>query len=86
MSKNIRRAFNFNAGPSALPLAALQQAQDELLDFQGCGMSILEMSHRSKEYDAVHNKTIALLRVNCWRCRRTMTSCFYRVGLVCSLP
>ena len=62
VSKNIRRAFNFNAGPSALPLAALQQAQEELLDFQGCGMSILEMSHRSKEYDAVHNKTIALLR------------------------
>ena len=62
MSKNIKRAFNFNAGPSALPLAALQQAQAELLDFQGSGMSILEMSHRSKEYDAVHNRTLALLR------------------------
>lgn len=62
MSTTIHRAYNFNAGPSALPLSALQQAQSELLDFQGTGMSILEMSHRGKEYDAVHNRAIALLR------------------------
>lgn len=62
MSTSIKRAYNFNAGPSALPLAALQQAQSELLDFQGVGMSILEMSHRGKEYEAVHNQAIALLR------------------------
>lgn len=62
MVNGMKRAFNFNAGPSALPLAALQQAQAEMLDFQGSGMSILEMSHRGKEYDAVHNRTIALLR------------------------
>ena len=57
-----KRAYNFNAGPSALPLSALQKAQAELLDFQGAGMSILEMSHRGKEYEAVHNQAIALLR------------------------
>lgn len=62
MSTTSKRAYNFNAGPSALPLEALQKAQTELLDFQGSGMSILEMSHRGKEYDAVHNRTIALLR------------------------
>ena len=62
MSTTINKAYNFNAGPSALPLAVLQQAQSELLDFQGAGMSILEMSHRGKEYDAVHNRAIALLK------------------------
>ena len=62
MATSINRTFNFNAGPSALPLAALQQAQSELLDFRGAGMSILEMSHRGKEYEAVHNQSIALLK------------------------
>ena len=62
MSTSFKRAFNFNAGPSALPLAALQQAQSELLDFQGTGMSILEMSHRGKEYEAVHNQAISLFK------------------------
>ena len=62
MSTTTKRAYNFNAGPSALPLSALQKAQEELLDFQGAGMSILEMSHRGKEYEAVHNQAIALLR------------------------
>lgn len=62
MSTTTKRAYNFNAGPSAMPLSALQKAQSELLDFQGAGMSILEMSHRGKEYEAVHNQAIALLR------------------------
>jgi len=62
MSTTANRAYNFNAGPSALPLTALQKAQAQLLDFQGAGMSILEMSHRGKEYEAVHNQAIALLR------------------------
>lgn len=57
-----KRAYNFNAGPSALPLSALQKAQAELVDFQGAGMSILEMSHRGKEYETVHNQVISLLR------------------------
>jgi phosphoserine aminotransferase len=45
-----------------LPLAVLEQAQRELLDFQGSGMSIIEMSHRSKMYEAVHNETIANIK------------------------
>ncbi len=55
------RAINFNAGPAGLPLPALERARDELLDYQGTGMSILEHSHRGKEYEAVHEEAIALL-------------------------
>jgi phosphoserine aminotransferase len=51
----MKRAYNFNAGPSALPLSVLERAQAELLNFQNTGMSVMELSHRSKEYDAVHN-------------------------------
>ncbi len=56
------RAYNFNAGPSALPLPVLQKAQAELVDFRGAGMSIMEMSHRGKEYEAVHNEAVSLLK------------------------
>jgi phosphoserine aminotransferase len=56
------RSINFNAGPAALPLAALERAKDELLDFAGSGMSVMEHSHRGKEYEAVHHETTALLR------------------------
>ena len=55
------RAFNFNPGPAALPLEVLQTAQQELVDFQGTGMSIMEHSHRGKAYDAVHTEAIANL-------------------------
>lgn len=48
-----KRAHNFNAGPAVLPLEVLQQAQAEMLDFNGTGMSIMEISHRSKEFEAV---------------------------------
>ncbi|MDD5679404.1 MAG: 3-phosphoserine/phosphohydroxythreonine transaminase [Kiritimatiellae bacterium] len=53
------RVYNFNAGPSVLPHEVLQEAQSELLDFKGSGMSILESSHRGKEYDAVHAEAVA---------------------------
>jgi phosphoserine aminotransferase len=56
------RVVNFNAGPSTLPLAALEEAQAELLDFKGAGMSVMELSHRSPEYDAVHNEAVSLVR------------------------
>lgn len=51
--------YNFNAGPAVLPSEVLQEAQRELLDFKGSGMSILESSHRGKEYDAVHAEAVA---------------------------
>ena len=58
---------NFNAGPAALPKPVLAQVQHDLLDFDGRGMSILEMSHRSAAYEAVHYQAIADLRtlLNC---------------------
>ena len=56
------RAYNFCAGPAALPTAVLEKAQAELLDWQGKGLSIMEMSHRSKDYVAVAEKAEADLR------------------------
>lgn len=58
----MKRAYNFNAGPAALPFEVLQEAQAELLDFRGTGMSVMELSHRSKDYDAVHEEAGQLLR------------------------
>ena len=58
----MRRTMNFNAGPATLPLPALERAQGELLDFAGSGMSVMEHSHRGKEYEAVHDEALALLR------------------------
>jgi phosphoserine aminotransferase len=56
------KVHNFNAGPAVLPQAVLAQAQAELLDYQGRGMSILEMSHRSKEYEAVNAQAEARIK------------------------
>src|SRR3954449_7050384 len=53
---------NFNAGPAILPRVVLEQAQAELLDYQGRGMSIMEMSHRSKEYEAVNSQAEATFK------------------------
>ncbi|MDP2745213.1 3-phosphoserine/phosphohydroxythreonine transaminase [Pseudomonas sp.] len=57
-----KRAFNFCAGPAALPEAVLQRAQAELLDWQGKGLSVMEMSHRSDEYTAIAEKAEQDLR------------------------
>lgn len=51
-----KRAYNFNAGPAALPLEVLERAQAEFVEFQGTGMSIMEMSHRGAVYESVHNE------------------------------
>ena len=56
------RLRNFYAGPAALPTEVLEQARDELLDFQASGVSVMETSHRSKEYDQVHNEVVALVK------------------------
>ncbi|MCA0989183.1 3-phosphoserine/phosphohydroxythreonine transaminase [Guptibacillus algicola] len=58
----MNRRFNFNAGPSALPLEVLDQAQSELISYQQFGMSVMEFSHRSKEYKAIHEGAVNLLR------------------------
>lgn len=54
-----KRIFNFSAGPATLPLEVLQEAQAELLDFNNTGMSILEISHRTKAYEAVNSEAEA---------------------------
>lgn len=58
----MKRAYNFNAGPAALPQAVLEKANSEWLNINNSGMSVMELSHRSKEYDAIHNKAKALLK------------------------
>jgi len=57
-----KRAFNFNAGPGALPLPVLERVREELLDYRGAGMSVMEMSHRSREFEAINDKTEKDLR------------------------
>lgn len=57
----MERTTNFNAGPAALPLEVLQKAQKEFINFNESGMSVMELSHRSKEYEAVHQKAKSLL-------------------------
>ena len=54
------RVYNFSAGPSMLPEAVLEEVQIELLNYQGSGMSVMEMSHRSK-----------VLRISCTKPKRT---------------
>jgi phosphoserine aminotransferase len=56
------RVYNFSAGPAMLPEPVLQQAAQEMLDWQGTGMSVMEMSHRGKEYMGIHAKAQADLR------------------------
>jgi phosphoserine aminotransferase len=62
LSETLKRAHNFNAGPAGLPLEVMQQAQAELLDYKGTGMSVIEMSHRSKEFEGMINETEADIR------------------------
>ena len=57
-----RRIFNFAAGPATLPEAVLKQAADEMLNWQGLGTSVMEISHRSKEFMAVYEETLQDLR------------------------
>lgn len=56
------RIFNFCAGPATLPLPVLEQARDELLDYRGTGMSVMEISHRSSTFDEMADQTEACLR------------------------
>ena len=64
------RVYNFSAGPGVLPEEVLREAADEMLDYRGCGMSVMEMSHRSKVC----------------RFRTTIRSCSCRAARMCSLP
>lgn len=55
------RVYNFGAGPAMLPLEVMEKAQQEFLDYRGMGASVIEISHRSKEFDAIINRTDELL-------------------------
>jgi len=56
------RVYNFSAGPSMLPKEVLEECAAEMLDYKGSGQSVMEMSHRSKEYQAIIDETEADLR------------------------
>ena len=56
------RVYNFSAGPAVLPEEVLKEAQEAMLDYRGCGQSVMEMSHRSKVFDDLINETEADLR------------------------
>ena len=56
------RVYNFSAGPAVLPEEVLKEAAEEMLDYKGTGMSVMEMSHRSKTYDAIIKEAEADLR------------------------
>ncbi len=58
----MKRVYNFSAGPSILPESVLRRAADEMLDYQGSGQSVMEMSHRSKVYEGIINSAESLLR------------------------
>jgi phosphoserine aminotransferase len=62
VERDTKRALNFNAGPGTLPLPVLERVRAELLDYQGKGMSVMEMSHRSPEFEAISDKTEKDLR------------------------
>ncbi|MBR3281912.1 MAG: aminotransferase class V-fold PLP-dependent enzyme, partial [Ruminococcus sp.] len=47
------RVYNFSAGPAVLPEEVLKECAEEMMDYKGCGMSVMEMSHRSKVYDEI---------------------------------
>lgn len=54
--------YNFSAGPAVLPKPVLEKAQAEMLDYRSSGMSVLELSHRSKEFEAIITEAESLLR------------------------
>lgn len=56
------RHFNFSAGPAALPTEVIQQAADEMMDWHGSGMSVMEMSHRGKEFMSIYHEALQDLR------------------------
>ena len=58
----MRKVYNFSAGPAVLPESVLQEAADEMLDYKGSGMSVMEMSHRSSLFQSIIDETEQDLR------------------------
>lgn len=59
---SMERVYNFSAGPAAIPLEVLERARDEMTSWHGCGMSVMELSHRGKEFIAIAERAEADLR------------------------
>ena len=74
-----KRIHNFNPGPAALPLPVLEEIREEFLDFKGSGMSVTEVSHRSKQFDDVINEAIDF-----WAWVTISMSSLFREGPVCN--
>lgn len=80
------RVYNFSAGPAVLPEEVLREAAEEMLDYKGTGMSVMEMSHRSKAYDTIIKEAEADLRT-LLKILITIRYCFCRAAPVwCLLP
>ena len=62
VDKDMKRVYNFSAGPSMLPEEVLRRAADEMMDYKGCGQSVMEMSHRSKIFQSIIDSAESLLR------------------------
>jgi phosphoserine aminotransferase len=62
MSQPYDRVYNFSAGPCTLPVEVLEEVRDDMLNWKGCGMSVMELSHRGPQYDSIHNETIETFR------------------------
>ena len=72
------RVYNFSAGPAVLPEEVLKEAAAEMLDYKGTGMSVMEMSHRSKAFEEIITEAEQDLR-DLMNIRITIKYCFFRV-------
>ncbi len=79
------RVYNFSAGPAVLPEEVLKSAAEEMLDYKGTGMSVMEMSHRSKAFEEIITSAEADLR-ELMNILTTIKSCFCREEPPSSLP
>ena len=59
------RVYNFSAGPAVLPESVLKSAAEEMLDYKGCGMSVMEMSHRSKAFEEIIKTAVSAAVLIC---------------------
>ena len=80
-----QRVYNFSAGPSMLPLSALERAGSEITNYRGSGMSVMEMSHRSKVFIQIFEETQEKLR-RIMNVPRDIRSCFSRQAPPASSP
>lgn len=79
------RVYNFSAGPAVLPEEVLKEAAEEMLDYKGCGMSVMEMSHRSKDFQDIIDEAEKDLR-ELMNIPTTTKYYLYREADTCSLP